>query len=246
MSSILKKGVFIILFGIFSCAKNKENIIRKFSFNDGILSEYEYVIKDGDTILHGKVNLFDINGNEIGNGIYKNGKLNGEYITYFKNGKFREIRHYENDTIVGDRIYNFENGKIRKYIYHDKKGEVAFIVRFDEKGNVQSYEGHPLVDIEYFGVKDLNSLKIGDTLKYGYILANIPTAKSSLRIKLLDFDNSITLRRIDSKRRNTIKVQELVVKKGKNSIRAILKNEFNDSLKTSIVDSLRFDFLVEK
>lgn len=238
-------STIITVFVISSCTRPKKNIIRKYLPSENIFTESTFILNEKDTILDGEVILYDLDSNKIGSGNYVKGKLQGIFTFYFLNKNIKEIRYYDDGIIVGDRIYNFENGKIRKYIFHDDKGEVAFIVRFTEKGNLESYEGHSLVNIEYSGKKELGDLKIGDTLSYDYLLAEVPLAKNYLTIKLLDFDNSKIYRNQNERSNFRIKMKEVIAKKGKNSIRAVLKHEFNDSLKNKILDSIRFDFTVK-
>lgn len=243
-------SVFLIISScliLFSCQKNdKQAKLIKYYPKENKIVEFSYLLKGNDTIIDGEVTYYSKDRKIIlGKAYYKNGLLNGRYTGYYTDGKIKQIVNYRNDTIVGDRVYNYSDGNIERYILHDDSGRVAFIVKFDNNGNVIKRQGFPLVDVENIGKKTLDSLKLGDSLKYSYYLANIPTSKCSFIIKSLNFDDKKNQRRISSRKNCRITVDEKVNRVGKNSIIAKLKFEFSDSNKTIIVDSLRFDYYVK-
>jgi antitoxin component YwqK of YwqJK toxin-antitoxin module len=57
---------------------------------------------------------------------YKNGKKNGKYESFYKNGKYRQIANYVDDLIQGESTSYFESGAIAtkcNYVNHDIEGE---------------------------------------------------------------------------------------------------------------------------
>jgi len=233
-----------VFFG--SCkTENKENNVftKKFPEENKIV-QYSYILRGIDTVIQGKFIVYNKNKQKLAIGNYYNDKLSGKYTNYFSNGNISQIKYYDKDIIVGDRIFNYADGEVRKYVFHDYKSDPVFIVRFDKNGNVKSYEGKPLLDLKYLGKIDLDSLKTGDKLKYAFVLADVPTAKKTLNIQLLGYDNSKINRVIGARNKSEIEVEERIVKKGKNSVKAILKFTFNDSLRTTITDSIKFDYFV--
>lgn len=124
----------------------------------------------------------------------------------------------------------------------------AFIVHFDKKGNVLNFEGYPLMETyqyriankKRFKTKIEQYLKVGDTLQQQYIIANIPNTKRSFKIENLNADEVKTKRTFKKTSQTGIEVKELLIKKGINTIRAVVKYEFNDKEKTVINDTISF------
>ncbi|OMQ10976.1 hypothetical protein BXU01_11605 [[Flexibacter] sp. ATCC 35103] len=135
---------------------------------------------------------------------------------------------------------------------YDDFGILDFLIRYDKLGNIKSYEGLPLIEIhqykianpEEFKTKIEQHLKVGDTLKQQYLIANIPNAKRSLKIENLDIDNTKAKRTFKKTSQTGIEVKELLIKKGINTIRAVVKYEFNDKDKTVINDTISFKIQV--
>lgn len=84
------------------------------------------------------------------------------------------------------------------------------------------------------------NLKVGDTLKYGYIIANIPNTKRSFKIENLGIDNSKVKRTQKHILPAEIDVEEVLTKKGKNTIRSIARYEFKDNITPVYNDTLIF------
>jgi len=159
------------------------------------------------------------------------------------------IFYRKNSKITQQNIDNHPSGKIMRYTLYDDFGMSAFIIRFDEKGNVESYKGYPLMETyqykiankDHFKIKVNQILKVGDTLKYKYLIANITNAKRSFKIENLDVDNSKVKRTFTPVPPVAIDVKEVLTKKGNNRISAIVKYEFNDKEKTVIKDTISFE-----
>lgn len=256
MIAILKTNTckYIVLFfllGIvfYSCKKEdeKRGVLKTYFPKDKEILISGFIIKNRDTILDGKYIVCKYNGAKIKSGTYKNGKSAGPIIFYFDNGNIESIDNRNNNKFI-DALFNYRTGKIERYILYDDFGRSSFIVFFDEQSNVKSYEGFPLLEIyqykishkEEFKIKINQYLHVGDTLKYQYIIANIPTAKRNFKIENLSVENTKVKRTFRKTSQVGIHVQEILTKKGINKIRAVVNYEFNDKEKTVINDTISF------
>ena len=240
----------LFVFLLYSCKKENEKrgVLKTYFPKDKEIVFSEYLIKNEDTLLDGKYIVRKYNGEKIKSGAYKNGKSIGPIIFYFDNGNIESIDKRNNNKSI-ETIFNYRNGKIERYTSYDDFGKSAFIVRFDEQSNVKSYEGYPLMETyqykiahkERFKIKINQVLKVGDTLRHNYLVANIPNAKRSLKIENLDIDNAKIKRIITEIPPTAIDVKEVLTKKGINNIRAIVKYKFNDKEKTVINDTVSFE-----
>jgi len=96
-----------------------------------------------------------------------------------------------------------------------------------------------------FGVEEDQNLKVGDILKYQFMIAKIPNAKRSFKIENLTVsDDQKVIRTMGHIPPTTFEVQEKLIKKGKNTIRAIVKYEFTDKVTPTLIDTLSFDVMV--
>jgi hypothetical protein len=136
-----------------------------------------------------------------------------------------------------------------RYTSYDDLGKQAFTILFDEKGNVENFKGYPL--IETYQNKIVNKrrlkeavdqyLKVGDTLKYHYLIANIPNAKRTFKIENIGVDNAKVKRTLKKASQIGVDVNEVLTKKGTNTIEAVVNYEFNDKGKTSITYTESFE-----
>ena len=237
---------FVLGFVFFSCRReDKINVLKDYFSNGKIESEYQYIIKNGDTILDGKYVSYYENGAKKTEGQYVNNHLKGKFITYFENGNIKISDYVLNSKVNLESIWNYSNGRIERYVLMDDYGSANFIVKFDKEGIVKSSQGMPIFEFYHFKEKNKKELKIGDVLAYKYMVANIPNAKRKFTINLENFDNKQIVRKIVTKEPTIIEVEETVVKKGHNIIRAKVEIEFNDKFKTIIKDSISFDFFVK-
>jgi hypothetical protein len=74
---------------------------------------------------------------------------------------------------------------------------------------------------------------------------NIPNTERKFRFELLDFDNSKIRRRTKKIEPVTLDVEEITVKKGKNTIRAYIEYKFKDERQIILSDTISLDFYVE-
>jgi len=209
----------------------------------------QYVIRNGDTILEGRFTQYNQKGQKIVEGNFVNGHIKGKSIYYFDNGNIESIHYRKDGKVTEESTYNYPNGKVRKYAMYDDFGILDFLIIYDESGNVKNYQGLPLIEIyqykiankKQFKIKTNQVLKMGDTLKYHYLIANVPIAKRSFKIENLDVDNSKVKRTFTQIPPVGIIVKEILTQKGINTIRAIVKYEFNDKKKTVIKDTISFN-----
>lgn len=139
---------------------SKDGIIaytKTFHENSNPLAEGKYINHLKDSIW----NYFsDVNGELISKETYKNGKLNGESLTFYpesgkvtesiefkndlKDGDFRKYfpdgsimteGKYKNDQLVGDFILYFPNGKIQLKGKYKNGRQIGNWLYFDEEGN---------------------------------------------------------------------------------------------------------------
>ncbi|OXA88700.1 toxin-antitoxin system YwqK family antitoxin [Flavobacterium hercynium] len=244
-------SVCVILL-ILSLINKKPPVLKRYIPETKDTLTTEFVIRNNDTIPHGKYIVHNENGNKTDEGSFVDGHIKGKSIHYFDNEMIESICYYKSVKIKEECTFYYFNEKTMKYYMYNDLGELEFIIYYDKFGNVESYEGTPLLEIyqykvankEKFKTKIEQHLKVGDTLKYEYLIANIPNAKRTFKIKNLDVDNT----KVDLSFRKTsqvgIEVEETLTQKGINTIQATVKYEFNDKEKTIINDTLSFQVTV--
>lgn len=236
----------IVLF--FSFQDEKTYVLKRYNAKTKDTTTFEYIIKDGDSIFQGKFVRYNEMGRKIAEGNLVDGDMRGKSIYYFENGTIASIYYYKNSKIIEENTDNYPSGKIMQYTLYDYFGLSAFIARFDEQGRIENYEGYPLMETyqyriankERFKTKINQYLKVGDTLKHQYLIANIPNAKRSFKIENVGVDDAKVKRIFKKVSQVGIDVKEVLTKKGINTIRAVVKYEFNDKEKTVINDTITF------
>nr|WP_315225104.1 hypothetical protein [uncultured Flavobacterium sp.] len=241
--------IIIFLSVMFFCLKDEnKQVLKEYDSRTGETSQYEYFLKNGDTVLEGKYTQYDKEGKKIAEGNYINNHLKGKFITYFENANIKAIHYVLKGKLNAESIEYYSNGKIKRYVMFDPLGLEAFIARYDEIGLIKNYDGYPLMEIyqykfankKQFGITVDQFLKNGDTLKYNYIVANIPNTKRSFKIENLGLDNTI-IKRIEKKLSPTeVEIKEVLIKKGINTIRATIQYKFNDKATTVVNDTITF------
>ncbi|RVU89738.1 hypothetical protein EH230_13250 [Flavobacterium columnare] len=246
--SILISGII----GIYFYVNNKKvYILKEYSTSGKLLGTNEYIIKDSDTLIHGKFVNYNDKGIKTSEGQFKNGHINGDCSYYYDNGKIKSIYYRKNKRVtLESKFYNLK-GVLEKYTMYDPYGLETFIINFDEKGatkyngyfQIETYQykfSHP----EQFKIKEQQYLKVGDKLKYSYLIANIPNAKRSIKIENISIDNSKVKRTLKHIEPCQWDVEEVLTKKGKNTIQSIVKYEFKDKVTPVFIDTLSFDIEV--
>ncbi|MFH7016334.1 hypothetical protein [Flavobacterium sp. FlaQc-47] len=232
--------------------KEKVYTIKSYYPDKTTRDVFQYIIRNGDTVFEGEFKQYNTKGNKIAEGRFLNGHIKGKSIYYFDSGIIKSIHYRKNVEITEESTYNYPNGKIMKYLMYDDFGILDFLIRYDELGNMKSYEGLPLIEIyqykiankEQFKTKIEQHLKVGDTLKQHYLIANIPNAKRTLKIENQGVDNTKVNRTIKKTSQTGLEIKEILIKKGINKIRAIVKYEFNDKGKSVINDTISFEVKV--
>lgn len=243
---------FIMFFFYFK--EGKIQTLKSYYPKTKVTDISEFFIRNGDTIFHGKFIQYNEKGNKIAEGNFVNNESNGKSVYYFENGNIKSLHYRKNNKITQESIYNYPNGSTERYILYDYAlfddiGATAFIIRYDEQGNVKSYDGYPVMEgyqykikrKEKFKTKINQYLKVGDTLKYKYLLANIPNATRTFKIENVGLDNKKIKRIITRKLPAVLDVKEVLTKKGLNNIQTTVEYRFNDSKKTVIKDTIYFD-----
>lgn len=236
---------FIILF--FFLKDEKVYVLKKYDPQTKGTTSIEYIIKNGDTIFQGKYIYFNEQGNKISEGNFIDGHIKGKTINYYDNGKIESIVYHKNPEIIEEGTYYYRNGMIESYIMYDDFGKSSFIISFDEKGP-KKYDGHALLEIyQYkfnhkreYNINTDQILKVGDTLKYKYLVANIPNTVHTFEIENVGIHNTKVNRVITKRAPVEVDVKEILTKKGINTIRAVARYKFNDTIVPSIIDTISF------
>lgn len=240
--------ILVVLLGLivlfFHFKDEKVHTFEEYSPSGKLISTNEYVIRNGKPIQHGKFVNYNKKGIKIAEGNFVNNEPNGKSIYYFDNGKIESIQYKKASKIIQESIFYNSNGLIRKYIFYNDLGEPYFIIDFDEKG-VREFKGPTIKEIYQYNIKNDQHLKVGDVLKYSYIVANIPNAKCNFKIENINIDDSKAKRTIKHIPPTRIDVEEILAKKGKNTIKAIVRYEFHDKITPAITDTISFDINVK-
>lgn len=239
----------LLLVVYFYLKENKNNVLKRHDSKTNLDGVYEYKIHNKDTVFHGKFTQYNENGIKKAEGNFVNGHIFGKCIYYFDNANIESVHFRKNSQITIESIWNYPNGKIRKYLKYDDFGMSSFIIYFDEQGNIKDYKGYPIMEIyqykiankERFKVNINQYLKVGDILKHKYLIADIPNAKRVFKIENIGIDSTKIKRKFIKKPPVEIDIEEILIKKGVNKIRATVQYQFNDIKKTVINDTIRFE-----
>jgi hypothetical protein len=246
---ILVTTFFILLVAlIFYFKHEKVHTLKEYNHSGSLSGIHEYVLRNGDTIFNGKFINYNEKGIKIAEGQFLNNEPNGICSYYYDSGKIECVHYRKNSKITEESFFYNPKGLLEKYAIYDDFGKSSFIISYDEKG-VKKYSGYPMLEVyqrklthnKQHNIKNEQVLKVGDTLKYKYLLANIPKAKRSLKIQNTSIDNEKVKRIITKKPPIGIDVEEIITKKGKNKIIAIVKYEFEDKITPTLKDTISFE-----
>jgi hypothetical protein len=190
-------------------------------------------------------------GNKISEGNFIDGHIKGKTINYYVNGKIESVVYHKNPELIEEGTYYDKKGMIESYIMYDDFGKSCFVISFDEKGP-KEYDGHALLEIyqykfnhkKEYNIKTDQILKVGDTLTYKYLVANIPNTTLAFEIENVGIDNTKVSRFITKRAPVEVGVKEILFKKGINTIRAVACYKFNDTIVPSIIDTISFNVKV--
>lgn len=152
---------------------NQFNAIKKDKkitcfFTSGILKNELIIKHSSNEIL---LNAYYPNGVKKHTSIYKNGKFNGESISWFNNGQINEKILYDSNDVITKESY-YQSGKIKNIEKYDKNGNTLSCKEWYENGQLNSekrkngdyYEYSELGSIIFEGISH------GDMFEGGYFL----------------------------------------------------------------------------
>lgn len=119
------KFIIIISIAVFcsGCSSKREQLTGSTEFLRINTTDSKLVNKDRLKFYDGKLFtgiLTELNGNDtLSISEFKDGKLNGKQVTFFKNGSINEERYYEHGNKTGQHKGWWESGKLR-FIYNFK------------------------------------------------------------------------------------------------------------------------------
>ena len=239
-------GILTLLIKINFINDQKVYTLNEYGPNGKLIGTNEYILRDGDTVMNGKFVNYNEKGIKVSEGKFINNEPYGVCSYYDDNGKIEAIYFRKNSKINLECKYYNKKGLLEKYIMCDDLGKTAFVIHFDEKG-VTKYDGHFQIETyQYnyankakFNIAKDQYLRVGDTLNYSYLVANIPNAKRSFTIEnLSDSHSKRTTKKTEPCQ---IDVKEVLTKKGKNTIRSIVTYKFDDGITPVFKDTLSFD-----
>lgn len=251
--SLLVLITLLVIFLLFFYFKSEKTYtLKDYDPNTKITDVNEYVIRNGDTVFHGKFIKYNEKGIKISEGQFINNEVNGKCMYYYDNGKLESIHYRKNSKVNLESLEYYSSGKEKRYTLYDDFGKDFFQINYDSLGNIKSNIGPPMIEYyqfkfqhkDKFSKNSNQKLKIGDTLKCKYIVANIPNTKRSFKIENLNIDNYKVKRTQKYILPAQIDVEEVLTKKGKNTIRSIVRYEFNDKVTPVYIDTLSFDVIV--
>lgn len=254
------KKTYIITFAVILCLimlffyskYEKVYISEEYNQHGKLAGTNEYVIRDGETIVHGKFVNYNEQGNKIAEGQFVDGHVKGKCTYYFDNGKIESVHYRKNSKITEESTFYNSDGLIRKYIMYSDIGEPKFIINFDGK-TVINYDGYAIFPVNQCKLKKEkkykiytgDTLKVGDIIMYDYLIANIPNTKRAFKILNEDIDNSKAKRIIRKEGPTHLIVEEVLTKKGLNRIKAITQYTFDDNVTRIKNDTVSFDVNVK-
>lgn len=250
ISIVIFIGIILFLFFYqFFYNENKVYVSKEYNSKGQLIGINEYVIQNNDTILNGKFERYNDKGILISKGQFLNDEVYGKCLYYYDNGVLESTYYKKSTDITLEAMWNYPNGQLEKYVMYTDFGKPLFIIKYDKKHIVDSYKGRPQLEIYQHKVDTTSrnykqikySFKIGDTLKYTYLVANIPNAKRSFTIENVGIDNAKVKRITKKVEPCQLDVKEVLTKKGKNTIRSIVKYEFNDKVTPVFTDTLTFN-----
>lgn len=228
-------AVIIILF--YLELNDKKGILKGYDGAGNLTSEFEFIVLDNDTIINGGFKKYNNKGTKIAEGQFVNDEPFGVCRYYDDSGNLEVVHFRKNSKVTLESTFYNSTGLLTKYVAYDNDGKPFFIIQFDEKGATR-YDGNFQIAVP---PNHNRYLKVGDTLKYSYIVANIPNAIRNITIENVGVDKANIGRAIRKVEPCQIDVKEVMVKKGKNTIRSMVRYEFRDNMTPIFTDTLSID-----
>ncbi len=227
-------GVCLFLYFI---SGDKIEILKEYDQAGNLIGTNEYFVKEGEIVMHGKFVNYNNQGVKTSEGQFLNNDIFGNCIYYFDDGKLKSVHFRKNSKVTLESTFYNSTGLLTKYVAYDNDGKPFFIIQFDEKGATR-YDGNFQIAVP---PNHKHYLNVGDTLKYSYIVANIPGAIRNFTIENVGVHKANIGRAIRKVEPCQIDVKEVMVKKGKNTIRSMVRYEFRDNMIPIFTDTLSFD-----
>lgn len=237
---VISVVLFAILLLHFYFRDEKIYTLKEYSPDGKITDISEYIIRNGDTIFEGKFTRYNKKGIKIAEGQFVDNEPNGICSYYYDNGNLESFHYRENSKITLESTFYDTTGLINKYVMYTDSGKSCFIISYDEKG-VREYSGFPLLEVYQNNIKTEQMLRVGDTLKYQYLLANLPNTKRSFIVKNMSIDDSDIKRTTKHRPATKVNVEEVLIKKGINKISAIVEYKFEDKITPVFKDTITFE-----
>jgi hypothetical protein len=249
---VLAVLILLLILLRFYIKDEKVHILKEYSKSGKLIKTHEYIIRSGDTILQGKFVNYNEKGIKIAEGTFLENEPYGICSYYYDNGKLESIFYRKNSSKNLEGTYYDQNNVIKKYVMCDDLGEPKFIIEFDDKA-VKRYTGYSTYPVKQYKIEDKKQieiktgdvLKVGDHIKYDYLVANIPYTKRSFKIEIEGSDNSNVKRTIIKDVPTRVTVEEILTKKGLNRILAITQYNFNNGETYVKNDTVSFDINVK-
>lgn len=251
---IILVSAISVLALVYLYANKKEQVhtFRHYNPKTHVLSVSQFVIRNNDTVFQGKFTKYNKKGTKIAEANFIDGDVEGKCINYFDNGKIKSVEYRKRGDIKEESFWYYQNGIIEKYALYNPVGECIFTAKYDQNCETESYDGSPQIEVyqykfahkKKFNITNDQHLKVGDVLKHTYILGNIPYTKRSFKIENLAIPNDKVKRTITKNSTVEINVEEILVKKGINTIRTIVEYKFNDKTTPTLTDTISFKVTV--
>jgi antitoxin component YwqK of YwqJK toxin-antitoxin module len=171
---------------LFANCKQKRQLEQLTDYNNKLVYEYEYIVKNGDTILDGYYKEYRDNGKIKYDLNYQNGQLHGQAKYYWDNEQCRTILNYENGKILSQQ-YNWDkegkiidsititngNGILKEYYPTRRILSTSEIKNGIENGESIEYDKNGNLEFSFTykdGIKNGMAIKKdrGFTIKYSY------------------------------------------------------------------------------
>lgn len=244
--------ILLVFFNKFKSNEEKVYVSEQYSSSGNLIGTNEYVMRDGNPIVHGKFINYNEKGIKIAEGQFIDGEINGICSYYYDNGEIESVFFRKNSKITLESIYYYPNGKIKKYVMFNDFGEPKFMVEYNENGVTMSYEGSSTYIVNQYKYNNKeeieinagDTLKLGDVIKFDYLLPNIPNTERTFTIEIEGVDSLKSKRIITKELPTRVIIEETLVKKGLNRIKMINQYKFNDNVAPTINDTIPFDIYV--
>lgn len=172
-------AIVIILLVTINCRNNYKKVY--YIYGKKLKYKYQYLVKGEDTIPNGEFYEYYPNGNLKMKTSYDKGIKHGKVYEYFENGGVKILAHVTNNKYTSIFKEYYLNGVIKKYAGNDMYGNTHFIVLYDSlNSSVIETKGKHLIQID-----QTDSLKSGNVLKIGALLATPPNENLSFAISYI-------------------------------------------------------------